>query len=330
VVRRAVSAWTLGDRVGHWKVRWGIGRESYRVAPGLYALGAPGADSPVLASANYRLSFDHLRRALAGRDAWILVLDTRGINVWCAAGKGTFGSGELIARIASLGLSRRVGHRTIVVPQLGATGIAAHEVRQATGFTVVFGPVRAADLPAFLDAGMTATPAMRRVTFTIGERLTLVPVELVQSARWAAPLLAVLLLAAGIVPGGFSWSTLLGRAPATVVACAGALVAGSALTPLLLPWIPGRAFALKGALLGALWAGIAAAALLPAEAPLPRAGWSAILIAASAFFALQFTGSSVITSLSGVRREMRIALPLQVAGAAAGVVLVAVGRFVGR
>ena len=310
-------------------MRWGIGRGSFRIEPGLYAIGAPGAGSPVLASANYRLSFDHLRRALAGRDAWVLVLDTRGINVWCAAGKGTFGSGELIARIDAVGLAARVSHRTIVVPQLGATGIAAHEVRRASGFAVVFGPVRAADLPAFLDAGMTATPAMRRVTFTLADRLVLVPVELVQSAGWIASLLGLLLLAGGVVPGGFSWGALLARAPATAGACLGALLAGSALTPLLLPWIPGRAFALKGALLGALWSAAAAAALLRGESPAPLAGWTLLLTAASAFCAMQFTGSSVITSLSGVRREMRFALPLQIAGVALGVVLVAAGRFLG-
>ena len=163
-------------------MRWGVGRKGFRVEPGLYALGSPGPDSPVLASANYRMSFDHLRRALAGRDAWILVLDTRGINVWCAAGKGTFGSAELIARVRAVSLAARVRHRTIVVPQLGATGIAAREVGSASGFAVVFGPVRAADLPAYLDAGMAATPAMRRVTFSLLERLVLVPVELVQSA----------------------------------------------------------------------------------------------------------------------------------------------------
>jgi hypothetical protein len=310
-------------------VRLGIRRKRFRVEPGLYALGAPGPETPVLVSANYRLSFDHVRRSLAGRDAWILVLDTRGINVWCAAGKGTFGSGELVDRLASVGLEHRVSHRTIVVPQLGATGISAHEVRRACGFEVVFGPVRAADLPAFLDAGMAATPGMRRVSFTLRERAALVPVELVQSAVWTAALLALLLPAGGLVPGGFSLSALLARAPVTLAACAGALLAGSALTPLLLPWIPGRAFSLKGALLGAIWA-VAAAALSVGDGVAPLAGWGVLLTAASAFFAMQFTGSSVITSLSGVRREMKIALPLQIAAIILGVALIAGGRFFGK
>ena len=61
-------------------------------------VGAPDADSPVLVTANYKMTVDLLRRELAGLNAWLLVLDTRGINVWCAAGKGTFGTGEVIRR----------------------------------------------------------------------------------------------------------------------------------------------------------------------------------------------------------------------------------------
>lgn len=325
-MRPATAVWTRHDRLGHWRVRWGIGRKSFRIDPGLYAIGAPGPADPAFVSANYRLSFDHLRRALAGRNAWVLVLDTRGINVWCAAGKGTFGTGELLERLASVDLAGRLSHRTLIVPQLGATGIAAHEVRRATGFDVVFGPVRAADLPAFLDAGLVATPAMRRVSFSIRDRLVLVPVELVQAAPWAAPLLALLLLAGGLVPGGFSAAALLSSAPATAGALLGAVLAGTAATPLLLPWIPGRAFAVKGALVGLLWALAAVAALVPDGGALLRWAWLLILPAASAFLAMQFTGSSVITSLSGVRREMRFSLPLQIAALAAGALLFVAGR----
>jgi len=66
-------------------------RMSYAISPGLYAVGNPTKESDVFVSANYKLSFDVLRRELKGFNAWILVLDTKGINVWCAAGKGTFG-----------------------------------------------------------------------------------------------------------------------------------------------------------------------------------------------------------------------------------------------
>ncbi len=90
---------TDDDIVGSCKARWGIGRMDFKVEPGLFAIGAPDASSPVFVSANYKMSFDVLRESLDGRSGWILVLDTKGINVWCAAGKGTFGTAELVGRI---------------------------------------------------------------------------------------------------------------------------------------------------------------------------------------------------------------------------------------
>ena len=116
------STLTARDRRGHILARLGQNREGYRVAPGLYSLGSPGPDSPVIVTANYTLSFDAVRSSLPGWDTYILVLDTKGINVWCAAGKGTFGTEELINRIRKTGLSSVVTHHRIILPQLGAPG----------------------------------------------------------------------------------------------------------------------------------------------------------------------------------------------------------------
>ncbi|RMF42006.1 MAG: acetyl-CoA synthase subunit gamma, partial [Deltaproteobacteria bacterium] len=128
------------DHGGAILMRWGIGRFRYAIAPGLYAVGNPNPESEVLVTANYKLSFDHLRRHLAGRDLWILVLDTKGINVWCAAGKGTFGTDELVRRIRASRLEELVSHRRLILPQLGAPGVAAHKVKEQTGFRVSYGP----------------------------------------------------------------------------------------------------------------------------------------------------------------------------------------------
>jgi CO dehydrogenase/acetyl-CoA synthase gamma subunit (corrinoid Fe-S protein) len=126
---------SLRDRLEGIKVRWGFGRSGFRVAPGLYAVGKPGPGAPVLVTANYKLTFDRLRRELAAVDAWILVLDTRGINVWCAAGKGTFGTRELLDRIAAVRLDEVVFRPRLILPQLGAPGVSAPEVKKATGWT---------------------------------------------------------------------------------------------------------------------------------------------------------------------------------------------------
>jgi len=295
---------------------------SYTVVPGLYALGAPDSDSPVLVTANYKMSFDRLRRSAAGIDAWILVLDTDGVNVWCSAGKGSFGTDELVHRIDATRLDQRVNHRLLILPQLAAPGVAAHELARRTDFEVVWGPVMSEDLPAFLAAGNRATPEMRRKGFPIRERFTLTPVELVATVKPLLLILPAVLLLAGLGhPGGFTAGVLdHGLTGALVVL--GAVLAGAFVTPLMLPWLPCRSFSLKGA-----WVGLAAASLViaarvgaPESSPerLEIAAWLLIGTAATAFLAMNFTGSSTYTSLSGVRREMRFAVPLQLAGAVVG------------
>ncbi len=331
-VPRVAVALGLADRLGAWRARWGVGRMRYRVAPGLYAVGEPTAHSPVLVSANYKLSFDRLRSSLAGRDVWLLVLDTRGINVWCAAGAGTFGTDELVARTEAVGLAEVVSHRRLIVPQLGAPGVAAHEVKTRSGFRVVYGPVRAEDLPAFLEAGLRATAEMRRVRFPIRDRLAVVPMELVGGLKVVLAAAGLLVVLGGLGPDGYA----LGRAASvggrSAALLAGAYLAGAALTPLMLPWLPGRAFAAKGA-----FAGLALALALeatafgrpgPFDTPVQAVAWLFIIPAVASFLAMNFTGASTYTSLSGVRREMRFAVPLQVVGAVLGLALWVAGRFV--
>ncbi len=297
------------DVVGRWLMRWGFGRSRYRVAPGLYAVGKPEAGSPVLVTANYKLSFDALRRELAGLNAWILVLDTKGINVWCAAGKGTFGTAELVGRVAATKLVQVVEHRTLILPQLGAPGVAAHEVRRKCGFRVVYGPVRAADLHRFLAAGMQATAAMRQVTFSIGERLVLTPVEMTGMGKMSLWVVPALLLVSGIGPGFFSLTAVAERGGATVLIYLAGLLAGCVATPVLLPWLPGRAFAAKGAFAGALIALVGIFTFH--QPPLLAAATLLFLAAVASYGAMNFTGSTPFTSPSGVEKEMRRAIPLQ-------------------
>jgi hypothetical protein len=299
------------DLLGRWKVRWGIGRDQYRVAPGLYALGAPGGNSPVLVTANYKATFDVVRRDAAGLDVWILVLDTRGINVWCAAGEGTFGTGEVIRRVMEARLADVVNHRKLVLPQLGAPGVAAHEVRKGCGFSVVYGPVRSRDIRSFLEAGMKASPAMRTVDFPTMDRLVLTPVEItgvLRPAGWAS---AVLFLLAGVGPGIFSLGAAWTRGFVAVAVLAAGILAGAVVTPVLLPWLPGRAFSVKGGLTGGV---LAACVVVWERGVLGAPSALALLLAmtaVSSFVAMNFTGATTFTSPSGVEKEMRRALPVQ-------------------
>lgn len=299
----------------------------YRVSPGLYAVGSPEAGSPVLVTANYKMTFDLLRNALTATNAWLLVLDTKGVNVWCAAGKGTFGTEEVVRRTAECRLTEIVAHRTLILPQLGAPGVAAHEVRKNCGFQVIYGPVRAADLPAFLAAGMRATPAMRRVTFTTLERLVLTPVEITSMWRTFLRGALLLLLLGGIGPQFFSIDAAFSRGGDAIVAGLIGVLAGAVAVPVLLPLLPGRMFAVKGALVGLL---LALAGLLLFGSRLGVLNSVALLFSlpvVAAWCAMNFTGSTPFTSPSGVEREMRRTLPFQVTALLAGGVCWIAGAF---
>jgi hypothetical protein len=297
----------------------------YTVEPGLYGVGNPDTQSPVLVTANYKMSFDRLREALAGRNAWIVVLDTKGINVWCAAGKGTFGTTELVQRIESSGLSRVVSHRVLILPQLAAPGVAAHEIKKRSDFKAIYGPIRAADLPAFLEAGMKARPEMRVKTFTLWERAVLIPVELVGAMKGALILLAALSIVSGLLGNGGFWSNAKAHSLLFLPAVLGTILTGAVLTPLLLPWLPGRAFSLKGLPLGLILAFMIFLSrwgnMNTSAGRAETLAWLILIPVLSTYLSLNFTGASTYTSLSGVKKEMRWAIPLQIGAGVAGCVL---------
>ena len=183
-VNKVSSEWSRSDYSGSIKCRISDSfRMKYKIEPGLYAIGEPDGNSDVFASANYKLSFDILRKELNGLSAWILVLDTKGINVWCAAGKGTFGTEELVKRISKVKLGNFLNHRRIIVPQLGAVGVNADTVFKQTGFKVYFGPVYAKDIKNYIEAGKRKTPEMRKIEFSTLNRLILTPMEIIPAIK---------------------------------------------------------------------------------------------------------------------------------------------------
>lgn len=314
----------LGDRLGAVRARLGIRRDQYRVAPGLYAVGAPCADSPVLVTANYKLTFDAVRKELVGVDAWVLVLDTRGVNVWCAAGKKTFGTDELVWRINAVGLARIVNHRELILPQLGAPGVAGQQVRKASGFKVVWGPICAHDLKGFLEKGKQAEPQMRQLSFSFSDRLVLIPVELsllVTPSLWI--MLAIIALSA--VGPQFSMALIWQRGVSMALAYAVGIVSGAVVVPILLPWLPWRSFYLKGGLVGLI--GGLAATFSRGHVDSNSLAMILVCMTVSSYAAMNFTGATPYASPSGVEKEMRRGIPLQVAALMAALILWVGGRF---
>ena len=301
LIQKTDSTIRLSNRWDHFLARFGINRSKHRVNPGLYALGQPTKDSPVFVTANYTLSFDALRTALAEIDSYILVLDTKGINVWCAAGKGTFSTDELVRQIEQTSLKDFVLHRKLILPQLSATGITAHEVKKRSGFRVEYGPVRAMDTPMYLRI-QQATPEMRRINFNLKDRLILIPVEVVG--------LMIPMLVASII------AYFLGGLVASIGVIA-AVLAGIVLFPIFLPWIPTRNFSTKGFIIS--WTFILPLSLLVFFSDSNFAQWQKTiqmiaymltLPAITAFLTLNFTGSTTFTSKSGVKKEIFTYIPV--------------------
>ncbi|MFO7750469.1 MAG: mercury methylation corrinoid protein HgcA [Desulfobacteraceae bacterium] len=300
------------DLLSTFLVRCGINRHQYTVAPGLYAIGNPDRSSQVLVTANFKLTFDHLRKELQKINAWILVLDTSGVNVWCAAGKGKFSTGELVRRLQLSALEKIVDHKRVIVPQLGATGVSARNVKKQSGFTVVYGPIRAKDIPAFLSNGQQADKAMRQVTFTMYERFILTPVETRMALKPALFTIILLFIISGLGPEVFSVSDAWQRGTVSVSALAAGMFSGLFITPLLLPFVPSRIFAVKGIITGILLAVPSLFLLSP-----PIRGFAAITalclfsVCVSSFLAMNFTGATPYTSPSGVEKEMKQFIPVQ-------------------
>src|SRR5664279_1912267 len=319
---------SVKDFLGAIMVRWGINRNRYRVGPGLYAVGTPGPESEVFVTANYKLTFDILRKNMTGLNVWILVLDTKGVNVWCAAGKGTFGTKELVSRIRLVSLERIVNHKRLILPQLGATGVAAHKVKEETGFNVHYGPVRASDIKKFILDGNRAEKGMRKVTFGFKDRIKLIPNDFLQGKFYLLGAMTVLFLISGLSSNGVSYGNFSGAGGPAILKVFLAYISGIVITPMFLPYIPGRHFSLKGFFAGALLFIVLLLLKSAGENPIEILSWFFLITAISSFLAMNFTGTSTYTSLSGVKKEMKISVPIQIGFAIVSIILQVVGKFI--
>jgi len=148
---------------------------------GLLKIGNPGPDSPVFLTCNYHLTVQRVKRALRGIDAYLLLANSRGVNVWCAASGGHLTNHDVISALKTSGTEELVNQRKVILPQLAGTGVEAQVIQKKTGWKVIWGPVYAKDIPFFLKNRLKKTPKMREVRFPWTQRLEM-------AAAWAFPI----------------------------------------------------------------------------------------------------------------------------------------------
>ncbi|MCA9609998.1 MAG: 4Fe-4S dicluster domain-containing protein [Myxococcales bacterium] len=277
---------------------------------GLIAIGDPGPDAPVLLTGNYALTVRRLREALRGHDAWLLCANSRGINVWCAAGGGHLTHHDIISVLRTSGVADRVAHRDLVLPQLAATGVERRAITEVTGWTTRWGPARLEDLPAFLDRGRRVKKHERSMRFPLWERMEM-------AVMWLAPML---LLGAPIA----------GAAAGIAAAATGALGVIAVVAGLfaLTPWLPhgrgARTAVFAGWGLVSAGLGVGALAALGA---LSAGAVTAVLVftlAGTAILMVDFAGTTpwLASTVNTLGNEARIELVEERCTGAADCVLV--------
>ena len=270
-------------------------RRTYAIEPGLYFSGNEyDLNAPLIVTANYHLTVFMLLRRLRGNNVRILIIDTDGINVWCAAGKGQFSNSEIQKQ-----LTRYAKHLNpddekieIIIPKLAFSGVNLRELRKAN-IKPVIGPIHAHEISAFLKNPTGNQNNPYRVHFTFSERFfTWLPglmqylyhTLLIFVFLWVLELIWDIQAPRGIIP---------------LVA-----VMGTAY-PLLFPWIPGTRFAVKGLSLalvislGYIFASINGFFTYPGILPVIL-----FIFSSGLFIALSYTGNSAVSNYSKVRKEI--------------------------
>jgi NAD-dependent dihydropyrimidine dehydrogenase PreA subunit len=186
---------------------------------GLRRVGTPGRNAPVLLTGNFTLTIRRICDALRGYDAWLLVANSKGINVWCAAGGGHLTHHDVISVLRTSGIADRVDHRELILPQLCATGVERRKITEVTGWSARWGPARLEDLPQFLSRRAHVIKKERFMTFPMWERMEM-------ALMWGAPLVLIAALIAWAIQ---SWAVGL-CALAVIVFIVGGLFAA-------LPWL---------------------------------------------------------------------------------------------
>lgn len=138
---------------------------------GLYAFGNPDKNSPLMVTTNYELTMYRVSDVLKDLDCYLLVVDGKGINVWCSAGAGHFTVQSILDGIQLSPVNELLAHRKLILPQFAGVGICCDELRERSGWSPRFGPVYIRDIKAYLDGNMKKSDAMHDAEFGLIQRI---------------------------------------------------------------------------------------------------------------------------------------------------------------
>jgi ubiquinone/menaquinone biosynthesis C-methylase UbiE len=145
------------------------------IEPGIYISGTPGPKDPIIVTANYDYTYIRVMNDLKKTNAFVLCVDSRGINVWCAARGDDFGNKQLMEAVDATGIQHITKTKRLFLPQLCAGGVSAPKLPMKTPkfpFDIMYGPVWSKDLPEYLDTKPVRKPIkMKSAEFTLPHRI---------------------------------------------------------------------------------------------------------------------------------------------------------------
>ena len=122
-----------------------------QMEPGIYEFGEPTADSPLLTTTNFSLTYFSVAGEVEGSGvpAWLLVCDAEGMSVLTAWAAGNFDAEVIVKMVKQFNVADKIAHRKIVIP--GFVAVISGELEdELSGWEVLVGPREAVDIPAYL------------------------------------------------------------------------------------------------------------------------------------------------------------------------------------
>jgi len=121
------------------------------VTQGIYEIGSPNENSPVLITTNFSLTYFIVSGEIEGSrvPSWLLIMDTEGLSVMTAWAAGKFSGDAVASFVKKSGIADKVGHKSIIIPGYAAS-ISGDMEEDLPGWEVIIGPRDASLIPKFL------------------------------------------------------------------------------------------------------------------------------------------------------------------------------------
>jgi acetyl-CoA decarbonylase/synthase complex subunit gamma len=121
------------------------------VTEGIYPIGTPDENSPVLVTTNFALTYFIVSGEVEGSriPSWLLIKDSEGLSVLTAWAAGKFAGDDVGAFVKKSGIMDKVKHTELIIPGYAAAIVGDIE-EELPGWTITVGPREAAHLPGFL------------------------------------------------------------------------------------------------------------------------------------------------------------------------------------